>query len=446
LLRSAVEVPVVDSGFDVIIVGGRPAGASLAARLGQRGRRVLVVERADLPSVPTVPSCPTLHMGTLALLDELGVPESAYGPDALRFDRFVVQFASWFTARMTMPTVAGRAYGYSIYRSRFDLALWNNLDRYPTVTRRRFAVSGLVRDDAGTVVGIEGSSPGVDPERILAPWVVGADGRFSLVAREAGAPIVEESAEKVSTVYFTDWEGLAPLDPKAGPPVQIYTTGRGLNVLLFPLPEGRTTICVHQRADRVDIAGDAEGFYQKTIRGIPALAARLAEARPVGKVIGLKRVGNGYRQAAGAGWALVGDAFHYKDPVDGQGIYDALLGTRILAEELEANLAGAKDAAAAGAAYATRARDATRPMYLATVKRLAEELYSEPPVPVIRTLIRWLLTDPVYQERFILFLARGLDPARWAPPSLVLGCVVRGIGRDVAGLFRRAPAALPVPE
>jgi flavin-dependent dehydrogenase len=46
--------------FDVVIVGGRPAGASLAARLGARGVRVLVVDRAELRSQPAVPSCPVV--------------------------------------------------------------------------------------------------------------------------------------------------------------------------------------------------------------------------------------------------------------------------------------------------------------------------------------------------------------------------------------------------
>ena len=50
--------------------------------------------------------------------------------------------------------------------------------------------------------------------------------------------------------------------------------------------------------------------------------------------MGIKRIENGYRQAWGDGWALVGDAAHYKDPSDGQGIYDALLGSKLLAQSI----------------------------------------------------------------------------------------------------------------
>lgn len=418
--------------YDVIIVGGRPSGASLAARLGQRGRRVLVLERADLATAPAVPSCPTLHMGTLALLDELGVPEAAYAPDAVLFRRFVVEFGDWFAAVMPFPTMHGRSHGLSIDRARFDPVLWEHLAAFPTVERRTFTVEGLLRE-GGVVVGVVGHAPESPTEELRGRWVVGADGRFSSVARWAGAEVVEEEAAKVSTVYFTDWVGLAPWRGDAEPSVMVHATGRGLNVLTFPLPD-RTTIWTHIRADRVETQGDAAAWYERTLRSIPKVAERLEGARQVGKLLGVKRVGNGYRTAGGPGWVLAGDAWHYKDPVDGQGIYDALLGTRILAEQLDAALSG-KDAATAVADYAARARAATHPMFLATVGRLANELYSEPPVPVIHTLLRWMLQDRVYQERFIRFLGRDLDPARWLPGSVMPGIVARGIWRDVRGMF-----------
>ncbi|HEU4758513.1 MAG TPA: FAD-dependent monooxygenase, partial [Dehalococcoidia bacterium] len=64
--------------YDVVIVGGRPAGATLAARLGARGHSVLVLDRAAFPSAPAVPSSPTVHPGGMRLLDELGIEERRY--------------------------------------------------------------------------------------------------------------------------------------------------------------------------------------------------------------------------------------------------------------------------------------------------------------------------------------------------------------------------------
>ena len=60
--------------YDVIIIGGRPAGASLAVRLAKGGLKTLVLDRATFPSKPAVPSMPLILPHTLQLLDEIGIP------------------------------------------------------------------------------------------------------------------------------------------------------------------------------------------------------------------------------------------------------------------------------------------------------------------------------------------------------------------------------------
>jgi flavin-dependent dehydrogenase len=48
----------MEKHYEVIIIGGRVAGASLAIRLGKQGRKVLLIDRATFPSWPSVPSSP----------------------------------------------------------------------------------------------------------------------------------------------------------------------------------------------------------------------------------------------------------------------------------------------------------------------------------------------------------------------------------------------------
>ena len=95
------------------------------------------------------------------------------------------------------------------------------------------------------------------------------------------------------------------------------------------------------------------------------------------------------------------------------------------------------------ARYTAEVQAATHPMFVATTTRLRRELYEEPPVPVIRTLIRWWMTDPEYQSRFLRYLDRDLPADRWLTPGLALGAALRGMGRDVAGMV--APRRLPAP-
>lgn len=422
--------PMARSSYDVIIVGGRPAGAALAAHLGARGARVLVVDRATFPSLPGVPSSPIVYPSAMRLLDELGIDEASYADPFARMPRFTFDFVPWWSTSMTMPTIAGRGYVRGIDRRRFDLTLWENLARFPSVERRAgFAVRDVLRDRDGRVVGVVGGAP---QERIAAGCVVGADGRFSVVARCVRAPVIEEANEHTSTVYYAEWEDVAPTrDGRHGG--HVCTTGRGLDVLFFAMPGGRFSVNTHARSDRVDIKGDAQRYYLDTLRSIPECARRLAGARQVTEVVGLKRIENGYRQAGGPGWALVGDALHHKDPVDGQGIYDALLGAKLL----DAALASARSHDEAVAAYARAVRAATRPMFLATTARLRRELYEEPPVAVIRTLLRWMMGDPQYQTQFLRYLGRDVAADEWMTGGLIAGAVLRGIGRDARALWQR---------
>jgi 2-polyprenyl-6-methoxyphenol hydroxylase-like FAD-dependent oxidoreductase len=427
--------PAAALDFDVVIVGGRPAGASLAARLGARGARVLVVDRADLRSQPAVPSCPVVYPSSMRLLDEIGLREEAYADVSGRCRQLIIKFHTHFDAPFSLPPMFGRDYVYGIDRGHFDHALWAHLEAYPSVTTRRgFAFQDLVRGADGAVIGIEGQQGDGPKETIRARCVVGADGRFSQVARRAGARVLEDFPEHTSTVYFADWEGL-DFAGKGDRPAYIYATGRGTNVMMFPMPHGRVSVCTHMRSDRVDVEGNAEGFYNGVLQRYGWVKRRLTAARQVGPVVGIKRIGNRYLEAGGAGWVLVGDAFHHKDPVDGQGIYDALIEAKVLDEELAPFLAGERTFAASVTAYRRRADEATRPMFLATMERLKRELYEEPPTIMIKTLVRWMLTDPEYQERFIRFLGRDISPETWMTPALMRACAARGMVRDLRELW-----------
>ena len=427
--------------YDVLIVGARPAGASLASRLGARGLRVLLVDKAAFPSPPSVPSCPVLFPSGLQLLDELGVPEASYAEGAPKLRGMQVDFAGRFTANFPMIECFGRDYFYGIDREAFDQALLRHLaERLATVAvRTEVSFVDVVRDPAGTVVGaVLASRDGVE-EQVLADWVVGADGRFSPVARRVGAEVTDDFADRTSTVHFADWEGVATGKTPQGDAVQnVYVTGRGTDILHVPLSRGRVTVCTHTRSDRVDAAGDAERYYETVLAQHAPVRARLASARRVSPVVGMKRVQNRYRTPVGRGWALVGDALHHKDPVDGQGIYDALLESKILAEAILSAHDGTRTREQALADYSARVVAATRPMFLATMARLRRELYQDTPAVVLATATRWLTTDPIAQRRFLEYVCRVIPPAEWMSPQTMLAAMGRGLWRDVQALL--APA------
>src|SRR5436190_13582561 len=132
--------------YDIVIVGGRPAGSTLAARLGARGHRVLVVDRVKFPCVPGVPSSPSIHPGAMQLLDELGIEEREYADPTARIALMSFEFSTYFSVLMKVPKAFGRDYWFGVNRSTFDHLLWKNLDRFPSVSRRDgFPVTGVLR-------------------------------------------------------------------------------------------------------------------------------------------------------------------------------------------------------------------------------------------------------------------------------------------------------------
>ncbi len=222
--------------------------------------------------------------------------------------------------------------------------------------------------------------------------------------------------------------------------LQIISTGRGRNVLFFPSCDGRVSVATHARAD-LAAGGDAAENYLGQLRSLPTAWRRIEGARRVGPLRGVRRIANRYRHPGGPGWVLVGDALTHKDPIDGQGIHDALVGARALAELLVAVHEGRLGWEAMLDRYQGAVRRETYEMYQQTMKRLARDLYSDPSPLMIRTLLRWSLSDPEYQRRFLLFLARALPPSQFRTPALLAGVIARGVARDLFGAPRPPLAA-----
>lgn len=422
----------MDKQYEVIIVGGRMAGASLAIRLGRQGLKVLLVERATFPSWPSVPSSPIVHPGTMRLLDELGLAEEEYSHPEGKVSHFILDMMGKYQAVMPIELVQlDRNYIYGIDRNKFDTRLWEQAANTAGVAAHQgVAMTDVVRDESGRVTGITARVGGQE-ESFTAELVVGADGRFSLMAQKVGAEPFEEMNEFPSASYHAEWEEVGDYSESIPNPIVVYQLGGGYSLLTIPVAKGRYIIANYLRTRDTNFGGELEAHYTQALQSVPPLRERLKNARRVTRVVGVRRIDNGYRQAHGDGWALVGDAFHYESPLDGQGIYNALLASKFLAEAIQQWKSG-QPWGQAGQTYQQRFYDASHAMLKQTVKRVQQELYTSPPPFVINTLMRWVLTDPQYQQQFLRYLSRAIDPNSFVFGPTP-GPIVRGLWKD---LFR----------
>ena len=420
--------------FDVIIVGGRVAGGALAVHLGRAGLTVLLLERAKLPSKHPA-SSPIIGPKGMLLLDRLGADEVCYARGTPRLHRFVYDIRDAFSVVNPVMDLYGRNYGYAVDRLRFDETLWALASAEPTVTAwDETAVTDLLYEEervCGVVV-----RRGRETTHLTAGVVVGADGRFSTIAQKVAAREYGRWRRFPTSLLYAYWEGVRPADDTGEPTIHFISPSHGLGVLMLESADGTTAVTIEGQTKRLHGAADGRlaDHYHALLREIPLVQRRIAHGQPVTKISGIRDVGNGYRQAFGAGWVLVGDAVHQKDPVDGQGVYDALVTAAMLAEALGRWWGEGVPWEVALAEYEKAVYAEMHSMYKATLVTSYEYFYMPLPQWGFRTFGRWLFEDEDYLRQLRLLLGRGLEnPARWRPLPLVLRAWGRGLWRDVWG-------------
>ena len=311
--------------YDAVVVGARCAGATLATLLARAGWRVLLLDRDQVPSATT--STHVMFPDTLQRLDELGALQrlkEAHEIPELGF--------SW---RVLGHQVAGR------------FAPFGQYDHASCV--RRVVLDAVLVDlarDAGadlrtgaTVASLIGTGDQLDPvrgvvlesgERIESRWVFGADGRVSTVAHRLGVPAERELRGEMAFL-LAYWRGLpasawCQIDVHEHAALMSTPCEDGIHLLSLAGPPAVTRGDASVRAERY-----AEGLRQFPASLNPRLLDGAEMVSPLVVVPETMMRGH-YRRAAGPGWALVGDAGHFKHPATAQGIGDAIQQASFVAE------------------------------------------------------------------------------------------------------------------
>lgn len=434
--------PELQSHYDVIIVGGRPAGATLAARLAPHGVRTLLIDRAVFPGLPAV-SSPVIYACTMKLLDEIGAREADYARHTPPIRRVATEVGGSYRAVARIPKDGGRDYAYAVDRERFDFALWQHAARCESVTALdEFSALDVLWED-GRVVGIVGKARGGQPVEIRADTVVGADGRFSLVARKVNAPLYNMYEGRATSLYYAYWKHAAPYD-LPGPLIVSHGTLDGLGYLMMDSADGTTAFVVEGFADVLETfeSGSAEHTYLALLRHAPRVWDRLHHAERVTSVRGLKGVENYYRVPYGPGWALIGDAAHHKDPLGGQGIYDAVFGAKAFADAYVQYRAGELTWDRAMAGYQRALEAETLPMYRHT---LAAHSNLHPQGALQRLLGRYACENLEFLDNLIGVPTRLTPPQQAVTAPLLTRTVLQGVARDVRRAITGEPSPPTVP-
>lgn len=412
--------------FDVIVVGARCAGASLATLLARAGINVCVVDRARFPSdtgsTHGVQPSGVRVLRQLGALDALLEVTPAIERGTLALEDARVEIGE-FSELVGAPMLSAR-------RVTLDPILLDLARAAGAEIRTQTAITGLV-EDGGRVVGVTTKST-----ELRASLVVGADGANSAVARLVGAAKYDETpAERLFTwAYF---EGVQADESR----MWLGSIGDH-GFLAFPTDaELFMTAVVPSIERRDEVLGDREGALAAELSHWPELEAVVAGAKRVGQIRTMAR-DCFFRESAGPGWVLVGDAGHFKDPTPGQGISDALRQAVELAPAIEEAL-GASSVAAGDRVlrdwWGWRDRDAWEMYWFARDLGAAG-----PPPRLLERIQQRIATDPQLKDGFLRVLNHDVAPSRVFTPPLVLAVTFRALldGRGERRLLLREALSL----
>lgn len=304
---------------DVLVVGGGPAGSTIAALLAERKYDVVLLEKAKHPRFHIGESLLPLNM---PLFEQLGVAAEIA---AIGMPKYGAEFVSpWHGDPVTFnfADAVDKSFPltYQVRRSEFDEILFRNAARKGATTLEECRVTAVEFVSDGAVVSARGED-GAE-QQWQTKFVVDASGRDTLLANQFD--MKQRSRNHNSAAIFGHFSGATRQPGKAEGNISLFWFDHGW-LWFIPLSDGATSIGAvcwpyYMKSRKTT----PEQFFLDTIASCPALAARLRNAKLCSPVTATGNYSYSVKHATGRNYLLLGDAFTFIDPVFSTGVLFAM--------------------------------------------------------------------------------------------------------------------------
>ena len=342
--------------YDLLVIGGGPAGSCAAAGARQHGLRTLLVEKCAFPR---------FHIGESLLpagnrvLRETGVwpkVEAAgfvpkYGAEFHRSDGSSVKKVVF-----SESLVPGLDSTFQVERARFDGVLLDHAQSLGAEVRMETTVRSLAAIPGGHRATL--SNAGGDTT-VTVPWVIDATGRETGLMSDQKRSLDPSPFPKRMAIY-SHFEGVVRAPGPEGGNILIVRLVGGW-FWIIPLDAKKTSVGLVTTVEAFRAAGEApERYFQRAIAGSEKLRELLGEATPQMGFHVTSDYSYFRRDLAQERLVLAGDAGGFFDPIFSSGVYMATMSGKLAA-----------DMVARAHAAGRTLRPAERRNYTRTVKRHA---------------------------------------------------------------------------
>jgi len=313
------------NSYDVIVMGGGPAGSSIASILAREGRRVLLFEKESFPRHHIGES---LMTDTYWTFQRMGILEKLKASPFVR--KYSVQFANP-AARESRPFYFFEAnhhesaVTWQVTRSEFDKLLLEHAVEQGARVHQRSPVRRVLFEDQ-RAVGVEAQIDGGAPEKFYSKVVVDATGQSAMLSNKFRWRMRDPKLKKAVLYSYFKGAHREP-DLNGGATLVLRTPpGSGGWFWYIPLENDITSVGVVADPEYL-VKGrgqDLAKIFNEEIEKCEACRKRVAGATRVDKIYSIIDYSYRSKQNAGDGFILIGDAYGFLDPIYSSGVLLAL--------------------------------------------------------------------------------------------------------------------------
>jgi flavin-dependent dehydrogenase len=327
------DTSVQDNDCDVFVIGGGPAGSTIATLLAKRGLDVVLAEKDTHPRFHIGESLLPMNLelfeqlGVLEQVREIGLRKPGVEFNSPAQDRAVtLNFSEAWDKTYT--------HAYQVRRADFDKILFDNCIRSGARAMQECCVS-QVSFPVGDSVSITTSDAGGE-KQWQARYLVDASGRDTFLGSRFA--IKRRNRQHATAALYGHFEAARRLPGDAEGNISLFWFEHGW-FWFIPLRDGTTSVgavCTPEylRTRR----SDPSDFLLQTIALCPELNARLEHARLLTNATATGNYSYDSSQMTGDRYLMVGDAYAFVDPVFSSGVYLAMRSAFLGADVVEASL------------------------------------------------------------------------------------------------------------